>query len=382
MVNKDMDKAFDSEIKKLRNNIDGIDQQILELISQRLDQVRQVVALKKSHNIPVYHPAREEDLISKLRNQAAAAAVNPDFIEELYRVVLRNSRIEQTGQMKQQSVKAGANVLIVGGAGQMGQFFAAMFRSSGYGVRILTENNWNEAEALCRDTDLVLISVPINVTLETIQRITPFVPETAILADITSIKQAPVDEMLKQFKGPVIGLHPLFGPSCSTLDKQIIAVVPARNNPACQWLVDQLTLWGAVLVSSTAQEHDKIMDMVQALRHFAAFCFGQFLCQQKIDLEKTLEFSSPIYRLELGMVGRLFAQSGNLYSEIIFATAERRDMLKAYVSSINEQITLVDNNDKALFEQRFAEIADWFGSFSEQAMRESDFIINKIIERF
>ena len=140
MVNKDMDKAFDREIKKLRNNIDGIDQQILDLISQRLDQVRQVVALKKSHNIPVYHPAREEDLISKLRNQAAAAAVNPDFIEELYRVVLRNSRIEQTGQMKQQSVKAGANVLIVGGAGQMGQFFAAMFRSSGYGVGILTEN--------------------------------------------------------------------------------------------------------------------------------------------------------------------------------------------------------------------------------------------------
>ena len=80
MVNTNMGKAFDSEIKKLRNNIDGIDRQILELISQRLDQVRQVVALKKSHNIPVYHPAREEDLISKLRNQASAAAVNPDFI--------------------------------------------------------------------------------------------------------------------------------------------------------------------------------------------------------------------------------------------------------------------------------------------------------------
>ena len=382
MVNTNMGKAFDNEIKKLRNNIDGIDQQILELISQRLDQVRQVVTLKKTHNIPVYHPAREEDLISKLRYQASAASVNPDFIEEIYRVILRNSRIEQTGQMKQQAVKAGANVLIVGGAGQMGQFFAAMFRSSGYTVRILTENNWSEVGTLCRDTDLVLISVPINVTIETIQRITPFVPSTAVLADITSIKQAPVDEMIKHFKGPVIGLHPLFGPSCSTLDKQIIAVVPGRDNSACQWLVDQLTLWGAILVSSNAREHDEIMDMVQALRHFAAFCFGQFLCQQKIALAKTLEFSSPIYRLELGMVGRLFAQSGNLYSEIIFATPERRDMLKAYVSSVNEQIALVDNNDKALFEQRFSEIADWFGSFSEQAMRESDFIINKIIERF
>ena len=81
------------------------------------------MALKKAHNIPVYHPAREEDLISKLRSQAAAAGINTDFMEEMYRVILRNSRMEQTVEMKQQGVRAGATVLIVGGAGQMGRFF-------------------------------------------------------------------------------------------------------------------------------------------------------------------------------------------------------------------------------------------------------------------
>ena len=338
--------------------------------------------LKKKHNIPVFHPAREEDLISKLRNQAVTSGIDPDFIEEMYRVIIRNSRIEQSVEMKQQGIKAGANVLIAGGAGQMGQFFAGMFRSSGYNVRILSEDNWNEVEALCRDADLVLLSVPINVTVETIKRIAPFIPPTAVLADITSIKQAPVNEMMEQFKGPVIGLHPLFGPSCGSLDKQIIAVVPGRDNGACKWLIDQLTLWGAIIVSSNAREHDEIMDLVQALRHFATFSFGQFLTQRKVDLARTLEFSSPIYRLELGMVGRLFAQSSSLYSEIIFATPERRNLLKEYVACMNEQVALVDNNDKMLFEKRFAEIAHWFGSFSEQAMRESDFIINKLIERF
>ena len=377
-----MTKTFDSEIKTFRDSIDRIDRQILELISQRLDQVEKVVALKKTHNIPVYHPAREEDLISKLRSQASKTGVDPDFIEEMYRVILRNSRIKQTWQMKQKGVRPGANILIVGGGGQMGQFFAAMFSASGYGVKILGENDWENVDQLCKGTDLVLICVPIAVTLETIRRISPFVPPTAILADITSIKQGPVNEMLKRFNGPVIGLHPLFGPSCSTLDKQIITLVPGRNNSACQWLIDQLTLWGAIVVCSTAKEHDEIMDIVQALRHFATFCFGQFLCERKINLERSLEFSSPIYRLEIGMVGRLFAQSGNLYSEIIFATPDRRRLLKEYVASINEQIALVDNNDKTLFEQRFAEIAHWFGPFSEQAMGESDFIIDKLIERF
>ncbi|MDY0221690.1 MAG: bifunctional chorismate mutase/prephenate dehydrogenase [Desulfobacterium sp.] len=377
-----MTKEFDNEIKIFRDNIDRIDRQILELIAQRMDQVEKVVALKKTHNIPVYHPAREEDLISKLRTQASGAGVDPEFIEEMYRVILRNSRIRQTGQMKQKGIRPGAKVLMVGGRGQMGQFFATMFCSSDYTVTILGENDWENVEELCKGTDLVLICVPIAVTLETIKRVSPFVPPTAILADITSIKQGPVNEMLQQFNGPVIGLHPLFGPSCSTLDKQIIAVVPGRNNNACQWLLDQLTLWGAIVVGSTAREHDEIMDIVQALRHFATFCFGQFLCERNIKLEKSLEFSSPIYRLEIGMVGRLFAQSGNLYSEIIFATPDRRRLLKEYVASVNEQIALVDKNDKTLFEQRFAEIALWFGPFSEQAMGESDFIIDKLIERF
>jgi len=377
-----MDKAFDIEIKKLRDNIDHIDQQILDLISQRLTQVQDVVALKKAHNIPVYHPAREEDLISKLRSQARASGIDADFMEEMYRVILRNSRMEQTVEMKQQGIRAGATVLIVGGEGQMGRFFANLFQTSGYIVRVLAEKNWNNVATLCRDTDLVVLSVPIHVTLETIERIAPHIPSTAILADLTSIKTAPVDAMRQHFTGPVIGLHPLFGPSCASMDKQIIAVTPGRNNEKCQWLIEQLSLWGAVMVSARPEEHDDIMDIVQALRHFATFCFGQFLCRKKVNLERSLEFSSPIYRLELGMVGRLFAQDSSLYSEIIFATPARRTLLKQYVAAMNEQIELVENNDKALFMERFSEVADWFGPFGDQAMRESDFIINKLIERF
>lgn len=377
-----MNYDFETRIKGLRDTIDDIDRQILGLISRRMKEVQEVVALKKEHNMPVYHPAREEDLISKLRIQAADSGIEPDFIEEIYRVIIRNSRLRQTREMKQQGLRPGARVLIVGGAGQMGRFFAGMFRDSGYIVRILTETNWDEVNELCWDIDLVLISVPIDVTLETIRTIAPHLPANAVLADITSTKTEPLKAMLNHFKGPVLGLHPLFGPSCTTLDKQIIAITPGRNNADCQWVVEQLTLWGSIIVSASPEEHDEIMDIVQALRHFATFCFGLFLSQRKINLERTLEFSSPIYRLELGMVGRLFAQDSRLYSEIIFATPARRAILKDYVATLNEQISLVEKNDKALFMDRFSEVADWFGPFSDQAMRESDFIINKLIQRF
>lgn len=374
--------AFEEKIIPLRREIDGIDSQILSLLARRQAEVEKVVRLKKKYHVPVYHPAREEDLISKLRASAEKAGLEPDFLEDLYRVILRQSRVEQTDKMAHKGVRPGAKILIIGGAGQMGGFFASLFKKSGYQVRILTESGWDRAGALCEDIDLALVSVPIDKTGAVIEKISPFLSPETLLADLTSIKEGPLKKMLDSHPGPVLGLHPIFGPTSTSLDKQIMVVTPGRHPDQCRWLIDQFTLWGAVMVEAGAREHDEVMEIVQALRHFATFCFGRFLYEKHVRIEKTLEFSSPIYRLELGMVGRLFAQDSDLYSEIIFATKERRLLLKEYLASLAGHMDMLENNDKALFVSRFNEIAQWFGPFSEQALRESTYLINRLIERF
>ncbi len=374
--------AFEKKVLPLRREIDGIDSQILSLLARRQAEVEKVVQLKKKYHVPVYHPAREEDLISSLRASAEKAGLEPDFLEDLYRVILRQSRVEQTDKMAHKGLRPGAGILIIGGSGQMGSFFSSLFQKSGYHVRILAEDDWDRAEFLCKNIDLALVSVPIDKTEDVIEKIAPFLSPETLLADLTSIKEKPLKKMLDSHSGPVMGLHPIFGPTSTSLDKQIIVVTPGRHPDQCRWLIDQFILWGAVMVESGAKEHDDIMEIVQALRHFATFCFGRFLYEKHVRLEKTLEFSSPIYRLELGMVGRLFAQDSSLYSEIIFATKERRLLLKEYIASLNTHLEMLENNDKALFESRFTEIAGWFGPFSEQALRESTYLINRLIERF
>ncbi|HCY85458.1 MAG TPA: bifunctional chorismate mutase/prephenate dehydrogenase [Desulfobacteraceae bacterium] len=380
-MDKDNTIFFD-KIRPMRDEIDRIDSEILLLLARRQAQVEKVVALKKAHNMPVYHPAREEDLISRLRSQATQAGMNPDYLEDLYRVILRQSRIKQTRKMALKGLRPEAKVLVVGGAGQMGAMFVRLFSRSGYEVRVLDREDWDRAPEFCKDIDLALISVPIEKTCEVANAVAPLLPPDAVMADLTSVKQAPVADMCQAHKGPVIGLHPLFGPTTDSLDKQIVVTCDGRDSDACQWVVEQLNLWGAVIVPATAGEHDAVMEIVQALRHFATFCFGDFLCQRHAPLERTLEFSSPIYRLELGMVGRLFAQDPGLYAEIIFATPERRALLKEYIQSLSRHLDMLDRNDKSGFIDQFNRVAEWFGPFSEQAMRESTFIINKLIERF
>lgn len=264
----------------------------------------------------------------------------------------------------------------------MGQYFHNWFADAGYNIRILDRHDWPNADKLCEGIELAIISVPIEVTNAVADRLGPYLPADCVLADITSIKESPLNAMLDSHEGPVVGLHPLFGPTTSTMDKQIVVVTPGRNLPACKWLIDQFSVWGSIILQVSAKEHDEVMSIVQTLRHFATFAFGQFLRRRHVDLSRTLEFSSPIYRLELGMVGRLFAQDPSLYSEIIFASPERLTLLKDFLTSLTENLAMIEKGDKDVFSAEFRKIADWFGPFSEQAMRESTYLIDKLIERF
>jgi chorismate mutase/prephenate dehydrogenase len=369
-------------LEDLRREIDHLDTQLVTSLVQRRQVVERVAKLKRDHDLPVSHPAREENLISARRQQASKAGLDPDYIEDIFRTILRNSRVGQLDTLSRCSVRPGAKVLIVGGLGSMGRFLSRWFVQSDYSVRVLDRDDWDKVQKLTADIDLCVLAVPIDSTPAIAEKIAPCLPRECVLADITSLKRAPMEAMLRCYPGPVVGLHPLFGPSTKTMDRQIIVVNQGREPQKCQWLLEQLTVWGNVLVHTSPDEHDEVMGIVQALRHFATFTFGQFLHARKVPVLRTLELSSPIYRLELVMVGRLFAQDPSLYAEIIFATPERLALLKEFVQSLSQNLDLLQRVDKQEFIRRFREIATWFGPFSEQAMRESTFLVEKLVHRF
>jgi chorismate mutase/prephenate dehydrogenase len=374
--------AHGGVIAALREQIDDLDRALVELLARRRQVVEEIVRVKEEHDLPTFHPAREENLISARRAQAKQAGLDPDYIEDLFRTVMRHSRAGQLQTLGRRGARPGAKVLIVGGRGSMGRFFGRWFTQSDYEVRVLDREDWGQARALAADSDLCLLAVPIDVTPAVAGCIGACLPPGCVLADITSLKREPLRAMLEGFAGPVVGLHPLFGPATASMDRQIVVVAPGRQPEACQWLLDQLTIWGNVLVETSAEEHDRVMGIVQALRHFATFAFGQFLHGQRVPILRTLELSSPIYRLELAMVGRLFAQDPALYAEIVFATPERLALLKDYIQSLQQNLDLVERGDKAEFIARFRQVAEWFGPFSEQAMRESTFLVEKLVHRF
>lgn len=369
-------------LEALRCEIDGLDHQIVHLLAERQRAVQRAVAIKRVAGLPIYHPAREENLISQRREQARQDGLDPNYVEELYRCIIRQSRMRQTVHAAKAGVRPGYRVVIVGGGGQMGRYFARWLGEAGYDVVVLETGDWSRAAELVRGARLALVSVPIHVTETVIQQLGPLLPADCVLADITSVKRVPVTAMREAHPGPVIGLHPLFGPNTTVMDQQIMVACPGRDAAACQWVLDQCAAWGNIVVTLEAAEHDAVMDVVQGVRHFATFAFGRFLAQRQLNLGPTLECSSPIYRLEMGMVGRMFAQDPELYADIIFASPERRKLLGEFIDSLVAARSMAEGGDAAEFCREFRGIAEWFGPFCEQAMRESSFLIDKLVERF
>lgn len=365
-----------AELTHLRDQIDDVDKQMVELLARRLALVAEVGEVKSKHGLPIYAPDREAAMLASRREEAASKGVPPDLIEDILRRTMRESYASENDSGFKCLNPDLRSIVVVGGNGQLGKVFCKLFRLSGYNVKVLGSQDWDNADEMLSDAGMVVITVPINKTDSVIRSLSKL-PDDCLLADLTSIKSEPLQAMLESHKGPVVGLHPMFGPDISSLAKQVIVYCDGRNPEAYQWLLEQFRIWGASLHRISAIEHDQGMTLIQALRHFTSFVYGLHLAEENANLEQLTALSSPIYRLELAMVGRLFAQDAQLYGDIIMSSTQNIDMIKRFHARFGEAINLLDKQDKDGFITAFNQVENWFGDFAPRFMKESQNLLRQ-----
>ncbi|KMV69143.1 chorismate mutase [bacteria symbiont BFo1 of Frankliniella occidentalis] len=359
-----------AELTALRDQIDEVDKALLDLLAKRLELVAEVGEVKSRYGLPIYVPEREATMLASRRAEAEKLGVPPDLIEDVLRRVMRESYTSENDKGFKTLCPELRPVVIVGGKGQMGRLFEKMLTLSGYQVQILDKGDWDNAEAMLANAGMVIISVPIHLTEQVIGELPPLAPD-CILVDLASVKNKPLQAMLAAHSGPVLGLHPMFGPDSGSLAKQVVVWCDGRQPEAYQWFLEQIQVWGARLHRISAVEHDQNMGFIQALRHFATFAYGLHLAEENVQLEQLLALSSPIYRLELAMVGRLFAQDPQLYADIIMSSESNLALIKRYYQRFGEAIKLLEHGDKQAFIDSFRRVEHWFGDYAKRFQAES-----------
>jgi prephenate dehydrogenase len=286
-------------------------------------------------------------------------------------------------------------ILIIGGTGDTGKWFVKFYKEHGFEVSIWGINKKKEiaeelgvtfADDLDSEigmSDIVMISVPINITEKTISEIAPRMPAGSLLMDITSIKTWPVEAMKKNapIDVEILGTHPMFGPSIPDIRGQIVIFTPVEGRSR-KWLPLIRSLYednGAHIEIMEASEHDKMMSVVQGLTHFAYISIGAVLCELEFDVARSRRFMSPMYDIMLDLVGRILEQNPYLYA-MIQMNPEVAKVHKAYINQCNLLAETVKRKDIEGFVGIMKKAAAHFGD-TESALRRSEKLIGtKIAE--
>ncbi len=366
----------------LRALIDAVDHEMLELLARRNALVGEIAAFKRAHGVAIRDRQREREIIADRRRRAERMGLRPEVIESMLRLMLWASRDRQAALRAEVPPDAPQHtVAIIGGAGQMGGCMARLFADLGHAVMIAdldTELSTREAASVA---DVVVISVPIGVTVDVIRDLGPLVRDDALLMDVTSIKTEPVKAMLESCSSSVVGTHPLFGPSVHSLQGQRMVLTPGRGDEWYDWLRLMLQARGLSIMQSTPQEHDRAMAVVQVLTHFSTEVMGRALADIGVPLEVTLNYTSPVYLMELLMTARHFAQSPELYASIQMSNPLTAEVTAAFVRAAGEHEKIVRAGDSKAVTAMFEKVRGFFGDFTDRALEQSSYMIDRLVER-
>jgi prephenate dehydrogenase/chorismate mutase len=362
--------------------VDAIDHDLLQLLARRMSLVGEIADYKRHHAVRIRDLTREREIIEDRTQRAAALGLPTGEVESMFRILMRSSREHQASLRAEVPLDVEPRtVAVIGGRGGMGSLMARVFGDLGHQVLVSDLDTALTPREAAADADVVVVSVPIDVTDEIIREVGPSVREGALLMDVTSIKAAPVAAMLASTKAAVLGTHPMFGPGVHTLQGQRVVLCRGRGDAWADWIATMLAARGLVVTEATPEQHDRVMGVVQVLTHFQTQVLGLALARIGVPLAETLRFTSPAYLLELYVAARHFAQSPDLYGAIESRNPETRAVTAAFNAAATELAEIIVTGDRNRFHAMFDEVRAFLGPFTDEAMEQSSYLIDRIVER-
>lgn len=268
---------------------------------------------------------------------------------------------------------------IVGGQGQMGRLFADYFRTLGIEILISDLGTKLTNTELAKNSDIVIISVPINCTEKVIKEVLPHMRKDSAIMDLTSIKEEPVKWMLKG-DCEVMGMHPMFGSTNPIPGQTIILCHTKKSSTWSKWMENFLRKNGAKTEKITPKEHDQTMNIAQGLIHFAEITFADALRRCGMPVEQLFHFTGKASEMKVQLAARLIAQDAGLYGNIQISNPYALKSLKEFQKSVEELIKIVAKKDLSGFKKYFEKNQKFYGKYLKEAYSDSSYLIDRLME--
>ncbi len=228
-------------IESLRQKIDDIDNQLLMLLSKRLQTAQKIVSLRTSFAGTTRDPQREQAIIHRLTKQAQTHNLAPSFVSEIWQKLFALSYTAH----QQPIITANPEITVaIVGFGRFGQLLHRLITTHCENVRVLVHTAHPDSHqhptisfiptTAINQADVVVLAVPISKFEPVVKEISPHLKQTCLVIDICTVKVHPVKVMQQNLPKTVsiLATHPMWGPDSVRINNGLegltIVLTPIR----------------------------------------------------------------------------------------------------------------------------------------------------------
>ena len=308
----------------LRNDLSAVDRNIVDLIADRQRLVNEIGRQKQTTGTGTRDYAREKDVLDMGRAQARELGLEPDLVEEIQRSLIRSSlATQERDRVIAEGRGDGRRVMVIGGAGKMGGWFADFFASQGFATTIADPgvadgpgrfSKWTDAGV---DYDVIVIAAPLGVSGRILAQLAVLKPK-GLVFDIGSLKSPLIDGLQELHNAGcrVTSVHPMFGPNTRLLSGHHLIFCDAGSEEATN---DAKELFGSTMVEQIdmgLDDHDRLIAYVLGLSHALNIAFFTALAESGEAAPKLAQMSSTTFDSQLLVSAAVAQDNPHMYFEI------------------------------------------------------------------
>jgi chorismate mutase/prephenate dehydrogenase len=342
----------------LRKKLAAVDQQLLTLVKERQDLSRNIGHLKDELGLSTRDYGQETRVLNRARELAGELGIVPEVAEELFLVLIRSSlTVQEKQRVTSAGEGSGKQVLVIGGAGQMGSWMVRFLASQGYVVDIADPtgpvdgfNSFDDWQDLTLHHDLIVVAAPLAESNRILKGLAERRPR-GLVFDIGSLK-SPLREGMDALKNAgvkVASIHPMFGPTTELLSGRHVIFVDVGSEEGTAQAREIFAPTMATLVEMDLDSHDRLIAYVLGLSHALNIIFFTALANSGEKVPKLAQMSSTTFDAQLAVASSVAKDNPYLYFEIQSLNEFGSESLDALSSALTQFLTVVKDTDEEGF---------------------------------
>jgi chorismate mutase / prephenate dehydrogenase len=345
-------------LDELRVELSELDGQLLELVAKRQRLSEQVAAAKRATGYPTRDFGREREVLLRARTTAGKLGISPRLAENLLRQLIFSSlATQEQARVAAQGQGTGKSVLVIGGCGKLGRWFADFLASQGFDVTVADPAggvgglkflaDWR-SDSL--DHDLIVIATPLSITAEVLKFLAERKPR-GLIFDLGSLK-TPLRQGLDALVRAgcrVTSVHPMFGPDTDLLSGRHVIFIDLGHPEALQEAMELFDSTMAEKVVMSLDEHDRLIAYVLGLSHALNIAFFTALAESGEAAPRLARLSSTTFDAQLDVASKVADESPALYFEIQSLNDYGLESLEALRRAVECLLATVRGKDSAGF---------------------------------